>query len=124
MKEEIIKLKQYLDSDNIKSFESGLENILKLNDPSCIIFLIELFDDDYEYDEVLFSVLHSIETFDDSNYSKGVIDSLSMLEGSPFWGNIIVTRILNNGDTWRVFEQLLSNSSQNDKEIFHRLKIG
>ncbi|MFO0896644.1 MAG: hypothetical protein U0836_04355 [Pirellulales bacterium] len=57
------KLRQELDGRHegyVPRAEDLLGQIVVLNDPDCIAPLLQLFEDDPEYDELMFSIIHTI----------------------------------------------------------------
>ena len=49
------------DDDYAKRFEEVLASIADMHDPNSITALAEFFDDDAEFDELMFSIIHTIE---------------------------------------------------------------
>ena len=63
----------------VKQFEEVLTQIVKLNDPNSIVLLCNFFDDSSEFDELMFSIIHSIEIFDDTTYVAQLIKATPQL---------------------------------------------
>lgn len=98
------KIKNALSQKNIDALETYLIEILKLNDENCIPYLLEMFDDEYHDDVFMFSILHVIESFNDTLYVNKVLPNVvSLYEHSPEWSEILLTRIRNNESTLFVF---------------------
>jgi 23S rRNA A2030 N6-methylase RlmJ len=68
----------------VQRFEGVLGQVATMNDPDCIGQVLPLFDDDAEYDEMMFSIIHTIERFDDATYVREIVDHLdSFFDQSP-----------------------------------------
>lgn len=103
-----------------ESFEFALGKIAALDDPGIIRALIEFFDDAAPYDEVMFSLIHTIEKFDDKVFVNHLLASLpGLVERSPRWASIILMRGLNN-DLTR--EELVRQARQADTSVKEALK--
>jgi hypothetical protein len=80
----------------VSEFESLLEEILRLRDPDCIRQLLVFFEDDPPFEELMFSIIHSIESFDDPTYIRELLQGLQELSArSPRWATILLMRVLN-----------------------------
>lgn len=88
----------------VQRFDSLLARISALHDPDCIGALLPLLDDDAEHDEAMFSIIHTIEAFDDDIYIREIIKHLpALFAKSPRWAAIIHYRILNSSTTLAVY---------------------
>lgn len=100
---ELIGELQAVDPDlpgNAVPFETLLAEVLALRAPKAIGSLLGLLRDDAQYDELMFSVIHGIEIFDDQTYVAEILRSASLLCGkSPRWASIIFMRMLNSEPT-------------------------
>ncbi|MFP7476957.1 Imm30 family immunity protein [Terribacillus saccharophilus] len=67
------------DDQEVEKFEKAIENILKMKDGNRITFLCQGFDDDTENDEVMFGLIHAIESYDNI---VGSVSSLNILANS------------------------------------------
>ena len=89
-------------------FERTVWEIASKNDPEVIGNLIELFDDDCAYPEIMYSLVHAIESFSDKEYVVQIIKSLNtLIRVSHFWCECIFNRIFNNINTLKIFENCL-----------------
>lgn len=85
-------------------FEDTLGQVAALNDPACIAALLPMLDDDTDHDEIMFSIIHTIERFDDATYVKSIVDHLgSFFSVSPRWAVIVHMRILNSPPTFAAY---------------------
>lgn len=104
MENELTLLKELLEKHDFEKFESLLFDVVKKNDSNCISELISLFDDEFEYDEIMFSIIHAIESFDDETYTQQIIKSTPNLStNSPRWYKMIISRINKNEETNRIY---------------------
>jgi hypothetical protein len=84
----------------VRRVDEVLAKIAALSDADCIGRLLPLLDDDAEYDEVCFGIIHTIERFDDAVYVQVIVNQIeSLLEKSPRWATIVHMRILNSPAT-------------------------
>ncbi|MEJ7659555.1 MAG: Imm30 family immunity protein [Hymenobacter sp.] len=60
---------------NVTVFEETLHEISLFNDPAAIIPLLNLLDDSAESDDIMFDIIHYIESFDDTLYVSIIINS-------------------------------------------------
>ena len=77
-------------------FESKLSEIIDLRSPEIVVPLLELLDDEAPYDEVMFSIIHGIEIFDDTTYVHEILrGAKDLCWRAPRWASILFMRILN-----------------------------
>ena len=99
-------------SDYVREFEELLARIAGLQDPKSIPALLAFFEDDAEYDELMFSIVHTIEAFDDSTYVDQVIASLPRLgRSAPRWAGILHKRVLNSPETLAAYTRRAEKAS-------------
>ncbi len=100
---ELIKELQTLDPDmpgNAAPFEALLAEVVTLQTPESIVPLLDLFHDNAQHDELMFSIIHGIEVFDDQIYVDQILrGSAALCSKSPRWASIIFMRILNSEPT-------------------------
>jgi hypothetical protein len=106
----------------VQSFDGILQQIAALNDPMCIPLLLPFFGDDAEYDEMLFTIIHTIEAFDDDVYVQKILDSLpSLLAKAPRWATVIHMRILNSPSAFAAYAGRVRNLSQEQRGSVRRV---
>ena len=77
--------------------DACIAEVVRLADPASIGPLLSLLDDEAEYDEVMFSLIHAAEHFDLPVYVPALLAALPGLqENSPRWAQILFTRVLNS----------------------------
>jgi hypothetical protein len=100
---ELIEELQALDPDipdNVAAFEALLAGVVALRRPESIVPLLGLFRDNTQHDELMFSIIHGLEVFDDQAYVDQILRGSTVLcSQSPRWASIIFTRILNSEPT-------------------------
>ena len=78
----------------IRKAGTMLLEIGNLNDPNCIGLLISLPDDNCKYSEFMFSIICTIEKFDDRIYIKQVVSNIpEFINKSSEWDSIIYNRL-------------------------------
>jgi len=114
MSDYILKLKELLINEKIENFEEELRNLILKGDSSVIKDLLLLLDDDYHFHEVLFLIIHGVESFSIKEYSKGLISSfVFLIEQSPEWSETLAMRNMNSDD---YFKELLININSLNKD--------
>lgn len=82
---------------NVENIDIKLMEVMAFNDYSVIRPLARLIEDNAQYDEAIFSIIHSIESFDDNIYISEIINEFPYLVNkSPYWATILLIRILNS----------------------------
>src|SRR5215475_2837191 len=122
--EELKKIYREKPENYVEIFEDTLAQIeCPIKDANVVTALISLLDDDAEYGELMYSIIHTAETADDETYSVGVINGLpEMWDSSPNWVRIIHVRILNSPTAINEYLRILNHSDESKrlvaKEIF------
>lgn len=94
-----------------------LSRIAALHDPSFIELLLPMFDDAAEHDELMFSIIHTIEAFEDATYVRSILHHLpEFLANSPRWATIIHMRILNSPPTLTAYADQLKSLTDIEKQ--------
>jgi len=87
-------------SENVTAFEELLAEVIALRTPDSIVPLLGLFRDNAQYDELMFSIIHGLEIFDDKAYVSEILRGAPLLcSKSPRWASIIFMRVLNSEPT-------------------------
>jgi len=103
-------------------FEKVLEQVNELNDQTVIVKLTRFFKDDSKYDEVMFSIVHTIESFDLDVYICNLIQATPWLyENAPRWNSILLMRVLNSESAKAELIRQLALASSDTKTCFYDL---
>lgn len=115
--------KELEDNFSINRAEALLEQIIGLNDPNCIELLIPLLNDNFKYDEYMFSIIHAIEKFEDSIYVEKLLTCIpDFINKSPRWASIIHVRILNSNETLIAYiKQIRETATPVQRDTIKRL---
>lgn len=98
--------------DFVARFESVLADVASMNDRACIGLLCALLDDEAEFDELMFSIIHTIESFEDAVYALEIVKAAPRLcDRSPRWASIVFMRILNSPTTTTTLIDALRNGT-------------
>jgi hypothetical protein len=85
---------------NTALFEKLLSEVIALRTSESIMPLLQLFRDDSQHDELMFSFIHGIEVFDNQTYVSRILRATpSLCSESPRWASIIFMRMLNSEAT-------------------------
>ncbi len=105
-------------------FESVLAEIVRLDDPSCIKGLLILFEDEAEFDELMFSIIHTVESFGVRTYIEYLLRGLPALwKKSPRWAVILHMRILNDSESSLTYASLLETLRPLEREAVRDVLI-
>lgn len=106
---ELKKLSKFETAKDIEDFEKIVWDLGKSNDPKVIKNLISLFDDDYLYNEVMYSLVHAIEQCDKELYVPIVIEKIPEgINKYPLWLDALCNRILNDESYRDIFKRNLA----------------
>ena len=106
----------------VPRFEQVLAEVGVFKDADSIVALSRFFDDESEYDEAMFSIIHLIESFDDITYIGKLLEATSELCSSrPRWASIIFMRVLNSESAKREFIRQLRTASVDVKQNIRAL---
>lgn len=108
--------------DYLSKFENILEKIADLNNQSCIQLLLLFFNDNCEYDKLMFSIIHAIEIFDDDEYVDEIMEGLPVIwANSKRWTIIIHMRMINSPLTFASYKKKLSYINYEQKSIVREI---
>lgn len=121
---ELDKYRNFESDENIPKFEEILGDIAKLKDPNVIRKLVNYLDDDSEYPDVIFGIVHLIEEFDDHTYLQELLPSISLLtQNSPYWAKVLHYRIMNSSTTLTEYSKISSSLSEDTKQALKKLLV-
>lgn len=108
-------------NEQIAQFEEALEQITNERNPEHIALLCRAFDDDTEHHEVMYSMVHAVERYDEfSTPAKATAEFVkaipSMLPHASEWLETLLFGILNEDASRRVFAEQLANSTPTTQE--------
>lgn len=112
---EITKLKNnrlLKDGHEVEKFEQSIESILEMKDVSHIEILCQGFDDLTDNDEVMFGLIHAIESYDNIVGSeaslKVLVNSIpQMLPHAREWLKILHKRILRHEPSRNIYKKMI-----------------
>lgn len=123
--QELINELRAVDSNvpgNAAAFEALLAQIVALRTPEYIVPLLGFLQDNSRHDELMFSIIHGLEIFDDKTYVKQIIrGSVALCSESPRWASIIFMRIINSESTRVELIRQLRNAEKNAKDSIRKL---
>lgn len=100
-------------SEDIKSFELLVWELAESKDPKVLDKLIDYFDDNCQYLEIMWSLLHAIETYPIDVYIETIIKKIgNRLINYYEWLEIIFFRILNHEKYFNLFKKNLKFSNK------------
>jgi hypothetical protein len=110
----------------ISEFENAISIILNLKDLNHIRNLCLGFDDSTENDEVMFGLIHAIESYDNVFSSEQSLKKLSeslpyMIPHAKEWAKTLHKRILNHEPSCEIYSKVISQGDVNIKKIVLKL---
>jgi hypothetical protein len=112
----LVKMKTF---EDIQEFEKLAWERAQTKSPESLKELISLFDDHCPHQEVMFGLLHIIESYPNDIYVKSVLQNIgTALSNCPEWADRIVNRILNDEQCQIIFRQ---NMKLADKKTLSKL---
>lgn len=96
----------------VKTLDSAITDVLAFRDPACISPMLLALNDEAEFDEGMFSLIHAAESFDDEIYVRVFLRAIPNLQAtSPRWASIILMRVLNNQATRDILTRMVRQES-------------
>jgi hypothetical protein len=112
------------DSIEVERFDATLSQIASVNDPKAIGLLLPFFHDECLFQEAMFSIIHTIEQFDNDIYVSEILKGLPELwKKSPYWANVIHFRIFNHEATRLIYQKQLLQANPFTKAAAKALLI-
>lgn len=110
-----------LDEQQIHDFEEAVENITSLSNPEHISLLCSGFDDATEHYEVMFGLVHAVESYDEvasSDITTGYFLKAvpSLIPHASGWAKTLLLRILNHDESRKVLRVHLKNTDLHAQE--------
>ncbi|PUA29848.1 MAG: hypothetical protein B0W54_04655 [Cellvibrio sp. 79] len=101
-----------VNEDNLRDFEDLITDAYENKGDKIIKSLLFSLSDQCEFDEVMFRVVHTLESFPLDKYLQELGDNITALfHKSPRWISILHTRIMNSP---KIYETYLSEYSSLD----------
>ncbi|APM39140.1 Imm30 family immunity protein [Clostridium kluyveri] len=107
--------------EEIRNFEQAVENIISMKDVNNIKYLCLGFDDSTEHDEVMFGLIHAIESYDKMFGAEEALAKLAeaipdMYPHAKEWVKVLHKRILNDAPSRKIYVKVISNSDSSIKK--------
>lgn len=98
---------------DIYNFEASVWELAEQKDPEVLDFLMDLFYDDCEFPEVMYNLVHAVESYPDEMYIKKLIIRMSKdLDRIPFWYYGLVSAVLNEPNCYKIFKRNIHLASK------------
>jgi len=105
--------------EDINEFEKKIWTLAQTKNINVLTHLIDLFDDNCLYYEVMYSLVHAIETYNKNDYVNAVIKKIhDGIKNYKFWIDCLCNRIFNDLSYLAIFRQ---NMHLADKESLLKL---
>lgn len=97
IKKKLKKHSLFETKEDVEKFDKLLSQIAETKQPKYIPLLMEIFDDNTEFPEVMYNVVHLLEDYPDDVHAKAIIKwTPFMLSHAPVWLLTLVYATLNN----------------------------
>ncbi|HZH61862.1 MAG TPA: Imm30 family immunity protein [Metabacillus sp.] len=112
--------------EEVSEFEHAISSILDLKDLNHIRNLCLGFHDATEHDEIMFGLIHAIESYDDLFSSEQSLKELAqslplMLPHAKEWAKTLHKRILNHDPSRKIYSKVISEGDVNIRIIVLQL---
>jgi len=108
VEEKLKKYARFETEQDIAKFDELLSQISEKRDPKFIPVLMEIFDDNTEFPEVMYTVVHALEYYPDEVHAKAVIESIPfMLSHAPNWLLRLIYAIFNARSSLTLFKKYM-----------------
>lgn len=122
MKKRLDNLRKLVQAEKVFEVEDILADIMDDGLEDEIGSLFELISDKIDSDDIIFSIIHSVETLEDEKYILTFFSHLPLLYSqAKSWTEVLMRRIRNNSKTLKVFEDILSSQSSENIEIVRKI---
>lgn len=115
-------IKKLIDQEKIREADQLIGEINQRNDSKIIVELITLLDDKCDYDEVMYSVIHSIEALGATVYVNNFLERAeNLLKTAPHWAGKLLIRIVNNAEAFSILKKSLSDDPEK-KPVVNKIR--
>jgi hypothetical protein len=102
----------------VSAFERAVQELATTPQAGDVKELLSVFTDRSEHQEMMWGLLHFIESLGMERYLKGLVDALpTMLQDAPEWAEILHCRILNDDKYAAYYKDLLSALPKSEKAM-------
>jgi hypothetical protein len=110
--------------DEVARFEQTLEKLAQNPDPADLPSLHLVLDDACEQPEVMFSLVHFLESFDVQEQVQAFIQVLpELVKRAEEWAAILHSRIMNDAIAKTEFEESVRSMSAQEQDKIHRATL-
>jgi Immunity protein 30 len=107
--------------EEASAFEQALAELAQNPNPADLPQLHLILDDACQQPEVMFSLIHFLESFDLQEQLQAFIQVLpNLTQGAVEWAAILHTRIANDAKSQDVFEEILKSMNNQKRDEIHR----
>ena len=108
------KLSKMETFEDVQEFEKQVWDLAETKDPTILGKLMDLFDDRCDHPEVMYGLIHAIETYPDDIYVEGVLKKLpDGLKNYHEWYERLIYGILNSHNCRQLFRQHMHLADRN-----------
>lgn len=120
--EELYKNRLLVTNEEVVKFENSLNEIAQVIEEDDILDLCNVFDDNTKDDEMMFGVIHLIESFSSERaFELTVLGVVNMMESALNWAKIIMYRCLNDDFSRDMLKNAISKMDFQGKQSIEGL---
>ena len=97
-------LAQMNSTKDIEEFEKLVWELAATKDPIILDQLIQIFYEECPFREVMYNVVHAIETYPDEVYVLGILRNMKTLIRTPSWAKTLLYGIFNSPKCLKLFK--------------------
>ena len=102
---------------SVRALDHAVAELVARPTPAYIVALLLLLDDDADYDEAMFTLIHAAEAFDDADYIPKLLEALpAMRAKAPRWASTVLMRALNSTPTREQLVRAVRDASRPTKD--------
>jgi len=111
-----------LSTEEVNAFENALAELAKNPNSEYLRELHLILDDKCQHEEVMFSLIHFLESFDLREQLQAFMDVVpNLIISAPEWTRIIHSRILNDESACITYPDMLSSVDSSRRNVFNKL---
>ncbi len=116
--QEYRKLKEassFKNEEDVDFFETKVWEFVQNKESQNISILLDLFDDDTRHTNIMYALVHALESYEDEVYVAEILKHIGkMQKNAPFWLLGLFCSILNNKSTLIILRKKIKKTNKKD----------
>ena len=106
----------------VVTFEDAMAELAKNPKNEYLPELYLVLDDECEHHEVMYGLIHFLESFDENAQLQALVDvAPQLIVRAPDWTKILHYRILNDDPSRALYKEVLQSANSENREIAYQL---